>query len=289
MSLNMRRRVFCLLFKVSVVILIYGRVAVAQTPPYLIISFDPPNPSIAVSAPLGSVVATITASWSDGSPFTGTLSFGPPYSNDNGAFAISGNSLIVNPAGPGVSADANTTLNVTVVATDTGVGGVPVSPDGATLSAPSSGSLTTAAGIWTFGTTQPQPGQYEIFLNGNYVPGWAAVMEVNNGGQMYAYNSDLGSWWVWNNTWSQSAVPVSPDGTTLTAPSTGSLTTAAGIWTFGTTQPEPGQYEIFLNENYVPGWAAVMEVNNGGQMYAYNSDLGSWWVWNNTWLQSAAP
>jgi hypothetical protein len=32
------------------------------------------------------------------------LSFAPPYSNDKGTFAISGNNLILNPAGPGVSA-----------------------------------------------------------------------------------------------------------------------------------------------------------------------------------------
>jgi hypothetical protein len=85
--------------------------------PYLSLSFDPPNPSILSVAPLGSAVATITANWSDGTPFTGTLSFGPPYSNASGTFAILGNSLIIDPAGPGVSADGNTTLNVTVVAT----------------------------------------------------------------------------------------------------------------------------------------------------------------------------
>jgi len=85
--------------------------------PYLTLSFDPANPTIASNAALGSVVAIITASWSDGSPFTGTLSFAPPYSNDQGTFAISGNSLIINPAGPGVSADAKTTQNVTVLAT----------------------------------------------------------------------------------------------------------------------------------------------------------------------------
>jgi len=84
---------------------------------YLTLSFDPPNPSITSSMPPGSVVATISASWSDSSPFTGTLSFGPPYSNDQGVFAISGNNLIINPSGPGVSSDANTTQNVTVVAT----------------------------------------------------------------------------------------------------------------------------------------------------------------------------
>jgi len=68
-------------------------------------------------AALGSAAATITATWSDGSPFTGTLTFGSPYSNDNATFAISGNNLIINPAGPGVSADANTVQNVTIVAT----------------------------------------------------------------------------------------------------------------------------------------------------------------------------
>jgi hypothetical protein len=53
------------------------------------------------------VVATIAAAWSNGAPFTGTLSFAPPYSNDNGTFAISGNNLIT--TGAGLSSDANTT------------------------------------------------------------------------------------------------------------------------------------------------------------------------------------
>jgi hypothetical protein len=95
----------------------YVDVLFTPTAPSLILTFSPPNPSIPASAPLGSVVATIIPSWSDGSPFTGTLSFGPPYSNDQATFAISGNSLIVNPSGPGVSADANTVQNVTLVAT----------------------------------------------------------------------------------------------------------------------------------------------------------------------------
>ena len=84
----------------------------------------------------------------------------------------------------------------------------------------------------------------------------------------------------------------SPDGTILTAPSTGSLTTAAGTWTFSTTQQQPGQYVILLNGNYVSGWGAEMEVNHGGQMYAYNSVYlgGSWWLWTGgSWSQSAAP
>jgi hypothetical protein len=85
--------------------------------PDLKLSVDPASPSITSDTQLGSVVAAITASWSDGSPFTGTLSFGTPYSNDNGTFAILDNSLIIDPAGPGVSADGDTTQNVTIVAT----------------------------------------------------------------------------------------------------------------------------------------------------------------------------
>jgi Domain of unknown function (DUF4082) len=83
----------------------------------LVLNFNPPNPSIPANAPLGSVVATITPTWSDGSQFTGTLSFAQPYSNDQGVFDISGNNLIINKSGPGLSADANTAQNVTIVAT----------------------------------------------------------------------------------------------------------------------------------------------------------------------------
>jgi Domain of unknown function (DUF4082) len=95
----------------------YVGVLFAPTGPSLILSFNPPNPSIPANVPLAPLVATITPTWSDGSPFTGTLSFGPPYSNDQGVFAISGNNLIVNPSGPGLSADANTVQNVTIVVT----------------------------------------------------------------------------------------------------------------------------------------------------------------------------
>src|SRR5437588_9257632 len=44
--------------------------------PTLSVSLNPANPTIAASAPLGTAVATVTASWSNGTPFTGTLTFG---------------------------------------------------------------------------------------------------------------------------------------------------------------------------------------------------------------------
>ena len=95
----------------------YVDIAFTPSAPSLTVSFNPPNPSIPSNAPANTVVAKVIASWSNGSPFTGTLSFGSPYSNDGAIFAVSGNDLIVNPSGPGVSSDASTTQNVTIVAT----------------------------------------------------------------------------------------------------------------------------------------------------------------------------
>lgn len=84
--------------------------------PALSLSFEPPNPSVPNTAPRGTTVATINVRWSDGRPFSGTLAFGPPYWNDRGVFAISGNTLVVNPKGPGAAA-ARGTVHVTIVAT----------------------------------------------------------------------------------------------------------------------------------------------------------------------------
>src|SRR5438445_7955229 len=71
---------------------------VVTPPPVLLLSFNPPNPSIASSTLVGVTVATVTATWSDGSPFTGALGFGPPNYDDGGTFALSGNALIINPS-----------------------------------------------------------------------------------------------------------------------------------------------------------------------------------------------
>jgi hypothetical protein len=95
----------------------YVDVSFTPSAPTLMLSFSPPNPSIPPNAPGGTVVATAVASWSDGSEFTGTYSFGQPYSNDGGVFVLNGNQIIVNPSGPGLSAEANTTQNITVIAT----------------------------------------------------------------------------------------------------------------------------------------------------------------------------
>jgi Domain of unknown function (DUF4082) len=94
----------------------YVDVSFTPTTRYLIMSFSPANPNMAATTPPGTTVATVNVTWSDGSPFTGTLGFAPPYSNDAATFALSGNSIIINPAGKGVSADRGTTQYITVQA-----------------------------------------------------------------------------------------------------------------------------------------------------------------------------
>jgi Domain of unknown function (DUF4082) len=98
--------------------LLFMQAAAAPAPePVLNLSFEPPNPSIPSTTPKGATVAAIVPSWSNGQPFTGALSFGSPDSDAGGVFAISGNSLIISPSGPGVSGAGGTVEQVTIVAT----------------------------------------------------------------------------------------------------------------------------------------------------------------------------
>ena len=90
-------------------------------PGHLTLSFVPQMPSIPADTPLGTTVATVTATWSDGSPFTGTLGFATPYLDDGGTFALSCTAcatanLVVNPLGRGVSGDGGSVQKVTVEA-----------------------------------------------------------------------------------------------------------------------------------------------------------------------------
>ena len=88
----------------------------------LTLTFNPQMPSVQDTVPLGTVIATVTAAWSDGSPFTGTLGFGSPYADDGGTFALSCQScatanIVVRQTGPGLMDDGGTVQNITVVAT----------------------------------------------------------------------------------------------------------------------------------------------------------------------------
>ncbi len=71
-------------------------------PPQPVITVAPNSPEVPDTTSLGAVVASYTVVMSDGSPFTGTVGFGAPFFDGGGVFALSGNNIIVNPAGPGL-------------------------------------------------------------------------------------------------------------------------------------------------------------------------------------------
>jgi hypothetical protein len=67
-----------------------------------VIMVAPSSPEVPDTTPLGAVVASYKVVMSDGSPFTGTVSFDAPFFDGGGVFALSGNNIIVNPTGPGL-------------------------------------------------------------------------------------------------------------------------------------------------------------------------------------------
>jgi hypothetical protein len=90
--------------------------------PTLTLTFNPQMPSVQDTVPLGTVIAIVTAARSDGSPFTGTLTFGSPYADDGGTFALSCQScatanIVVSPTGLGLMDDGGTVQQIRVVAT----------------------------------------------------------------------------------------------------------------------------------------------------------------------------
>ena len=77
-------------------------------PPRPVIMVGPVTPHVPDTTPRGATVATYSVTMSDGSPFTGTVRFGPPHYDGTGVFALSGNKIIVNPEGLGLGPNRTT-------------------------------------------------------------------------------------------------------------------------------------------------------------------------------------
>jgi hypothetical protein len=92
------------------------------SPPTIMITVTPNTPQLPDTTSVGAVVATYMVTMSDGSPFVGTIGFGPPNFDAGGIFALTGSptsgNVIVNPNGPGVGPNLSTvTDHITLVAT----------------------------------------------------------------------------------------------------------------------------------------------------------------------------
>ncbi len=91
-------------------------------PPTVVITVTPNTPQIPDTTPVGAVVATYTVAMSDGSPFVGTIGFGPPNFDAGGIFSLtsspSSGNIIVSPSGPGIGPNLSTvTDHITLTAT----------------------------------------------------------------------------------------------------------------------------------------------------------------------------
>jgi hypothetical protein len=94
----------------------------APPPPAAVITVTPNAPQVPDTTSVGAIVASYTVTMSDGSPFVGTIGFGPPNFDASGIFALTGSAtrgnIIVNPRGPGVGPNLGTiTDHITLVAT----------------------------------------------------------------------------------------------------------------------------------------------------------------------------
>jgi hypothetical protein len=91
-------------------------------PPAVLITVTPSTPQVPDTTPVGAAVATYTVTMSDGSPFLGTIGFGPPNFDAGGIFALTGSpssgNIVVNPSGPGIGPNPSTvTDQITLMAT----------------------------------------------------------------------------------------------------------------------------------------------------------------------------
>jgi hypothetical protein len=90
--------------------------------PAAVITVTPNTPQVPDTTSVGAVVASYTVTMTDGSPFVGTIGFGPPNFDAGGIFALTGSpasgNVIVNPSGPGVGPNSGSlTDHITLMAT----------------------------------------------------------------------------------------------------------------------------------------------------------------------------
>lgn len=87
-----------------------------------------------------------------------------------------------------------------------------------------------------------------------------------------------------------SAATLSPDGTTITAPTTATVVGTDGAWSFGPVVRGTAGYEINLNGQPSNGIGKEIEIANNGHAYVLTElTPATWWEWSGSWLPSDAP
>jgi Glycosyl hydrolase family 26 len=110
-----------------------------------------------------------------------------------------------------------------------------------------------------------------------------------HGRQTNAQNSPNGRDIRGGSIWMAAASSLSPDGSVLTAGSSGSLTTTNGVWTFSPSSGAGGFFILLSGQSAGGGSANSLYVENGGQVYALNSS-NNWYLWTgSSWIQVNDP
>jgi len=188
------------------------------------------------------------------------------------------------------------------------------SPAGATLTAPSGGTLVTAQGTWSFGATPNSSGDYPVLLNGQNIQSGAAIkLLIDANGNLNALNAS-GYTYQWTGTiWQQTSGPaagtpaagttsappkptvpaqtqppapaptLSVNGTVI--PPAPSIVTAQGTWTLSTQTDGVGNSLTLLNGTNTNGGVASQLALINNSIVALHAD-GSTWGWSgSTWTQ----
>lgn len=282
-----------------------GIVVVPQHPT----AITPTTGSLIYTSPVGSPIATVAVTMSDGTRFNGSLSAvdGTGIVCGVSPCAVS-NALVTARAMTNVDVGAHTlrlsatangqtlTQPFTLTITPQATLSLAVTPSAPTTpsSAGTSGNVAALQGVWSDGTTFPAPpATGYIFVAPNYdvngtyaVSGSELILNPNGPGVANAGGT------VQHITMEAVQLATTADGVTSTAPSGPPLVNSApspgGYWSWSARR-SGSDYILNLN-GQSPNYAGIlMEVAHGGQLYV-NTTSSGWFLWNGTtFVGTAAP
>jgi hypothetical protein len=165
--------------------------------------------------------------------------------------------------------------------------------------------LNTPDGVFSWGAactgTDCPAAEYHVLINNVTRPNASGIcFRLVTGAHPYMMDAS-GEWSQWSPSTGTfvaatapgfpcNTLPYSADGSSLTTIGSGTLVTADGTWSLGTTMCS-GSYQILLNGAATTGCGTELLIANGGNMYTSDAN-GYWWEWvNGGWTpySSATP
>jgi hypothetical protein len=163
--------------------------------------------------------------------------------------------------------------------------------------------LNTPDGMFSWGAactgTDCPAAEYHVVINNVTQPKASGIcFRMVAGSHPYLMDA-YGEWSQWSPSTATfvsatapgapcNTLPYSADGSSLTTPGTGTLVTADGTWSIGTTRCSDPSYQILLNGVPTTGCGTELLVANNGNIYTADAG-GYWWEWvNGGWTPYSA-